>query len=211
MTESSRVQRWRQQLREQGKKAVTVWLTQNEELRLKDLALQAHCSPSALVQQALAQFHPGPAQSNGNVTDSLQIRKLIREELAAMQATLAPVTDTVTDIVTVTVPETPVRETSTDPHARMPCVTDTGNGDVTDTQAIPEAATPTQPRRGRQSGPLRQRILALLYEHSEGLSPEQIRVYLNPEKPIGDVLQGMRRAGIVHLRGEGYQKRYFVA
>ena len=58
---------------------------------------------------------------------------------------------------------------------------------------------------------MRQQILALLADHPEGLSPEQIRVYLNPEKPIGDVLQGMRRAGIVHLRGEGYQKRYFVA
>jgi hypothetical protein len=68
----------------------------------------------------------------------------------------------------------------------------------------------SQPR-GRRSGTMRQRILALLAEHPEGLSPEQIRVYLNPEKPIGDVLQGMRRAGVVHLRGDGYQKRYFVA
>jgi hypothetical protein len=68
----------------------------------------------------------------------------------------------------------------------------------------------SQPR-GRRSGPMRQRILALLAEHPEGLSPEQIRVYLNPEKPIGDVLQGMRRSGVVELRGEGYQKRYFVA
>ena|SRR3989442_4400869 len=65
--------------------------------------------------------------------------------------------------------------------------------------------------RGRRSGPLRQQILTLLTEHPEGLSPEQIRVYLNPEKPIGDVLQGMRRSGVVHLRGDGYQKRYFVA
>ena len=85
-TDTNRVQRWREGKKKEGLKAVTIWLTTEEELRLKDLALQWHCSPSALVQQALAQFHPGPAQSNGNVTDSLQIRKLIREELAAMQA-----------------------------------------------------------------------------------------------------------------------------
>jgi len=68
----------------------------------------------------------------------------------------------------------------------------------------------SQPR-GRRSSPLRQQILTLLTEHPEGLSPEQIRAYLSPEKPIGDVLQGMRRSGVVHLRGEGYQRRYFVA
>jgi hypothetical protein len=68
-----------------------------------------------------------------------------------------------------------------------------------------------EPTRGRPRGVMRQRILTLLAEHPEGLSPEQIRVYLNPEKSIGDVLQGMRRAGVVELRGEGYQKRYFLA
>ena len=65
--------------------------------------------------------------------------------------------------------------------------------------------------RGRRSSTTRQQILVLLQEHPEGLSPEQIRAYLSPEKPIGDVLQGMRRSGVVHLRGDGYQKRYFVA
>ena len=43
MTETSRVQRWRDGKRQQGLKAVTVWLTQEEELRLKDIALQ--CKP----------------------------------------------------------------------------------------------------------------------------------------------------------------------
>jgi hypothetical protein len=67
------------------------------------------------------------------------------------------------------------------------------------------------PRRGRQPGTTRQRILDLLAEHPEGLSPEQIRVFLNAEKPIGDILQGMRRAAVVELQGEGYQKRYFLS
>jgi hypothetical protein len=49
MSETNRVQRWREGKRQQGLKAVTIWLTPEEELRLKDLALQGHCSPSAMV------------------------------------------------------------------------------------------------------------------------------------------------------------------
>ncbi len=142
MSDHNRIQRWRQQLREQGKKAVTIWLSETAELRLKDLALQWHCSTSAMIEQALAQFSPTQQQGISTITDTLQIRQLIREELAAMQATLAPATDTVTDIVTVTVPETPERGTSTEPHAEMAHGTDTGNGDVTDTQRLPGADTP---------------------------------------------------------------------
>jgi len=88
------------------------------------------------------------------------------------------------------------------PAEPMPELSHNGNAVIQEKSSQP---------RGRRSGTMRQQILALLYEHPEGLSPEQIRVYLNAEKPIGDVLQGMRRAGVVQLRGEGYQKRYFVA
>ena len=45
MAETNRVQRWREGKRQEGLKAVTVWLTTEEELRLKDLALQRQCSP----------------------------------------------------------------------------------------------------------------------------------------------------------------------
>ena len=94
-------------------------------------------------------------------------------------------------------------------------VTDT-NGDVTDTEEY-EEATPRQPaqrKRGEMAqkrGALRQPILDLLEEHPEGLSAEEIRVYLRPEKPLGDTLQGMRRQGKVHTRGKGKDMRYFVA
>ncbi len=142
MSDSNRVQRWRRQLREQGKKAATIWLSEAEEMRLKGLALQSHCSPSAIVQQALAQFSPHTQPGISAETDTLQIRQLIREELAAMQATLVPVTDTVMDTVTVTTPETPAEEASTAPMPTMAHVTDTGNGNVTETQALPEADTP---------------------------------------------------------------------
>jgi hypothetical protein len=55
MAETSRVQRWREGKRQKGLKAVTIWLTTEEELHLKDVALQWHCSPSAVIQRALAQ------------------------------------------------------------------------------------------------------------------------------------------------------------
>jgi len=232
MTDTSRVQRWRDGKRQQGLKAVTIWLTTEEELRLKDLALQWHCSPSALVQQALAQFSPQTAPGISTVTDVSQIRELIRAEFLAMQGEKTAATDTVTEVVT----ETLARELP--PLVRqlveglalealgLP-VTDMGNGydtdtngDITDTYSNvtdtepPGEATPAQteaPRRRGRPGTMRQRILTLLGEHPEGLSAEEIRVYLRPEKSLGDTLQGMRRQGKVHTRGEGKDIRYFAA
>jgi hypothetical protein len=66
------------------------------------------------------------------------------------------------------------------------------------------------PRGAGRRGAMRQRILTLLQEHPEGLSAEEIRVYLQAEKPLGDTLQGMRRQGKVHTRGTGKDMRYFV-
>jgi hypothetical protein len=63
MTETSRVQRWREGKRKEGLKAVTIWVTTEEERRLKDLATTWHCSPSAFVQHALAAYDPGVPQS----------------------------------------------------------------------------------------------------------------------------------------------------
>jgi hypothetical protein len=73
-------------------------------------------------------------------------------------------------------------------------------------------AAPAAPRRlGRPSGPLRQRILTLLAAHPEGLSAAELRVYLKADKPIGDTLQGMRKAGVVLARGQRPAVRYVVA
>ena len=57
---------------------------------------------------------------------------------------------------------------------------------------------------------MRQRILTLLQDRPEGLSAEQIRAYLQPERPLGDTLQGMKVQGKVHTRKEGKALRYFV-
>ena len=65
-------------------------------------------------------------------------------------------------------------------------------------------------RAGRPSSK-REPILALLREHQEGLSAEQIRGLLSPEKPIGDTLQGLRRGNLVRTEGSGREMRYFLA
>jgi hypothetical protein len=214
MPETSRVQRWREEKRQQGLKAVTVWLTQEEELRLKELALQRHCSPSALVQQALAQFSPQTPPSISTETDTKRIRELIKAELVAMQAEKTTITDTVTEVVTETLArDLPplVREIVEGMALEalgLP-VTDTGNDDVTDTE-MPEEE-PKQRKVGRPRGEMGERIVALLDEHPEGLSAEEIRAYLKPEKPLGDTLQGMRVQEKVQTRGRGKDTRYFVA
>jgi hypothetical protein len=88
MSENSRVKRWREAKQQRGLQAVTIWLTSEEELRLKDLALQWHCSPSAVMQQALAEVGRSMPQDIGRDTDTLPIRQIMQEELAAMQGTL---------------------------------------------------------------------------------------------------------------------------
>jgi hypothetical protein len=58
---------------------------------------------------------------------------------------------------------------------------------------------------------LGQRILQVLAAHPDGLSAEQIRVYVAPERPIGDILSGMRRTGVVQVVGQGRRRRYVLA
>jgi len=66
-------------------------------------------------------------------------------------------------------------------------------------------------KRPGRPGTMREPILKLLREHPEGLSAEQIRGLLNPEKPIGDTLQGLRRGNLVRTEGSGREMRYFLA
>jgi hypothetical protein len=87
-------------------------------------------------------------------------------------------------------------------------VTDT-NGNDTDTAPCREATRRLAPQRPR--GEMRQRILTLLGAHPEGLSAEELRVYLQAEKPLGDTLQGMRKQQKVRTQGAGKALRYFVA
>jgi hypothetical protein len=226
MTEASRVQRWREEKRQHGLKALTIWLTTEEELRLKDLALQWHCSPSAVVQHALAQVSTSPTAQHSSPPDTSQIRELIRAEFLALQTEKPAVAETVTDTLARDLPGLvrqlveglalealglPVTDTNSDVTDMDDDNTDT-DGNVADTERPDEeveAPAPRQTRRPR--GEMRQRILTLLGAHPEGLSAEEIRVYLKAEKPLGDTLQGMRKQQKVRTQGAGKALRYFIA
>ena len=67
-----------------------------------------------------------------------------------------------------------------------------------------------QQGRGRPKGSIRQQIEALLQEHPAGLTAEQLRGYLAPGRPIGDVLAGMRRTQAVRTQRHGREVRYFL-
>ena len=70
---------------------------------------------------------------------------------------------------------------------------------------LTSADTPTPLRR---RGTMRARILTLLQEHQGGLTADEIRFYLKPERPLGDVLQGMVRQGRVVRQGDRKGGRY---
>jgi Arc/MetJ-type ribon-helix-helix transcriptional regulator len=63
---------------------------------------------------------------------------------------------------------------------------------------------------GRPRSPVGQQILDLLAAHPEGLSADELRVYLKATKPIGDILSGMKKTGAVTTQGEGKPLRYVV-
>lgn len=84
MDNTSRVAQWRQRMRDEGREALTVWLSRDAKLRLEDLASVWHSTPSEMVEQALAQFQPGNPPSIGNATDAAQLQVLIDERLQAM-------------------------------------------------------------------------------------------------------------------------------
>src|SRR2546422_10259039 len=139
MSESERVQRWREAKRNSGRKALTIWITAERELRAKDLATQWPSSLSEIFEQALDQFQPIQAQRISNVTDIEQIRQLIKDEVAASLAMQTAVTATVADTVTDTMLEedAPVVDTGI-----LGAVTATNSGNVADTQPILEAEPP---------------------------------------------------------------------
>lgn len=91
MSDMNRVQRWRQQQREAGKDALTIWLPRELKLYVEDMALKRHCSPSDLVEQALTTCYPQSADvtvtvTDTPVTDTSQLRRMLQQELRAFFA-----------------------------------------------------------------------------------------------------------------------------
>jgi hypothetical protein len=155
------------------------------------------------------------------------MRELIRAEFLALQAEKATVTDAVAEVVTDTLARDlpglvrqlveglalealglPVTDTNGDDTDTDDDITDTDGG-VTDIESCDVEPEPRQV--GRPRGVMGQRIVALLNEHPEGLSAEQIRAFLQPERPLGDTLQSMRKREQVRTQGKGKDLRYFVA
>ena len=54
---------------------------------------------------------------------------------------------------------------------------------------------------------MRRRIVALLQDSPEGLTPAEIRERLGADRPLGDTLLGMLRYGLVQRVARG---RYFA-
>jgi hypothetical protein len=200
MPSESRVKRWRANKREQGLKHVSVWLTQEEELRLKDIALQWHCSPSTVMQRSLAQVTTNTPPYIGSPPDMVLIRELIRAELEALGIAIPEARGVVSEG-----PPVSPTDTKGEAHPETPApVYEAAPGHSLLTESTP-------PRKGgRPRSPVGQQILDLLAAHPEGLSADELRVYLKATKPIGDILSGMKKTGAVTTQGEGKPLRYVV-
>jgi hypothetical protein len=81
-----------------------------------------------------------------------------------------------------------------------------------DDNTVLQPSQEVQPQRkgGRPRSAVGQQILDLLADHPEGLTADELRVYLKATKPIGDILSGMKKTGAVTTQGEGKSLRYVV-
>jgi hypothetical protein len=76
------------------------------------------------------------------------------------------------------------------------------------TQSGPTAPRPPQEHAGDPRGAMRRRIVALLQDHPEGLTPAQMQTLLGVERSLADTCLGMLRYGLVQRVGRG---RYVAA
>src|SRR4029453_3914525 len=190
MSAESRIQRWGHGKRQQGLKAVTIWLTVEEEHRLKDLALTYHCAPSELVQQALAQFRPATPAHLSNVTDRELIREVVREELAAMQAASPAVT------VGSTATPTEIPPTETAYEAAL--------GHSVITEPLPAAPQ-------RASATLDAQICAWLQAHPEGEDVNGLAAALgHPKTKVNLRVTVLLKRGPIRMVDEGPALRYVL-
>jgi len=152
------------------------------------MELQSHLVALTVRVEILEQSAPPTPADSADILSTLQAQV---EELTTQVKVIEEILTQWPQLVTSTADRTPT-------DADRPADT------------VPTGAdTPAPPRRpGRPSSPLRQRALALLQDHPEGLSAEQLRVYLQAQRPIGDLLQGMQRAGLIQGRGRGPARRY---
>jgi hypothetical protein len=190
MSKSS-VAKWREQLREQGKKSITIWLDSEDEARLKALARTWYCSPSEVLHRVLANAEPGAPphisstteilqEYHGSITVAEQIQTILRSDLPGL-----------------------VRAICEEWRQDWPAGTS-----VPEPTYAPMPAPAPKNRGGRQPSALNQAIVQLLADHPEGLTADEIRVYVHAQKQTGDTLSGMVTRGRLRAIGTGKQKRY---
>jgi hypothetical protein len=88
MSDTERVRAWRQRLKDGGLVPMTIWVKVETKARYEDLAAQSHRSGSELAQLALEAYRLDPAAVAAPITDTEQLRALIREELDQTTAIL---------------------------------------------------------------------------------------------------------------------------
>jgi hypothetical protein len=169
-----------------------------------DTAVQEHIRTSGtpfatLIRDALSAYLADTLPTaTPTAADSADTLREVQAHLAALTARVE-----ILELALTAVP-TPRRQPD-DRDATIPPTAADRSADTAPTAAD----TPVSPRRpGRPSGPLRQQILDLLQAHPEGLRAEEIRVYLQARRPIGDTLQGMLKGGVITAQGQGIHRRY---
>jgi carbohydrate-binding DOMON domain-containing protein len=179
--------------------------------------LHWHCSPSAVVQQALAQLSPTRPQDISIPTDISQLRQFIREELATMQASLIPqlIREELAAIQATQTPVTAVvTVTPTETSAQLQ--PDTGQLDVTETvtetvtEAATETVTVTEPSsQVRAYGEVPAGILAVLAQRQSATAAELAKALGDSTKAgtkaVWQALQRLLKRGEVIREGQQYR------
>jgi hypothetical protein len=164
--------------------------------------VQAGTPFAVLIREALAAYladtaPTGHVPTAADAADSVQA---LGEQLALLRTRVEALEQVLTR-----------RRQDADTSADTPAATaPTRDADSAPTPADTRAIHSHQPRAGRPRSALGLRIVEVLAAHPDGLSAEQIRVYVSPERPIGDILSGMKRTGAVQTIGHGRRLRYVL-
>jgi hypothetical protein len=159
-------------------------------------------TPFALLVRAALSAYLADIPPTGTPTDADRSADRSADTIEALQAQLVGLTKRVAAIEHMLTRLRRLADRSADSLAdRLAAYADTPPtpADSGADTPLTSADTPTPLRR---RGTMRARILALLQEHQGGLTADEIRFYLKPERPLGDVLQGMVRQGLVVRQGD---------
>src|SRR2546428_8347310 len=213
MSDTERVRAWRQRLKDGGLVPMTIWVKPETKARYQDLAARSHRSGSELVQLALDAYRLDPALVAVPVTDTEQIRTIVREELdEAMAIITATITAVVTDTARETLPalvETTLQHYVPDTVTEMETATPQEPGWLTTVEAfVSDIATDTDTDTAESALPqaASSPYVADTVTDTETETPQAPRVAAPGEAPVADtatVTAMEAGAGIPALAREG--------